>query len=144
MSKAQRFPITASVIARTSIIGALGGAFCGFAPLFVPYAFSGDHSFGSIIGSAEFGALGAAFGAPFGLVVFPLCYLTLVRFVPMGDVLLYAIPATIVGEIVFGSGVWGWSPQVDLVSILYMGGFAGLLITCLILRIAKRPVTAER
>ena len=116
---------TVKAIAKAVIAGAVGGAVAGALIIIIP-----DHGFDPVASVA------AIFGSLFGIVAFPVCYFALARDVPMWLVIVCAVPATIAGEI--GLLLYANSytiPVDDFWFDIFGGGFGGLLLTCVVLRI---------
>ena len=129
------------------LTGCTGGALSGFVitGLPVPQTLESAGSLVDVLkASLDNGEMGALVGAPFGLVVFPILYLTICRDVPLRLVVSWGIPATIVSEIsylylttVFGDPFDGLPGGFFWLEI-YLGGFLGLLIACIALRMFAR------
>ena len=125
---------TLLLVAKTCAIGAIGGAFCGFMIIVVETLLSGGSTIDQLGYVAAVGGIAAIFGAPFGVVAFPICYLTFARAVPFKDVLLYAIPFTVGGELLYAASGYrldllpSWGTWVDL----YAGGLLGLLVASIV------------
>ena len=112
-------------IAKAVIAGAVGGALAGALIIIIP-----AHGYDPVASVA------AIFGSLFGIVAFPVCYFAIVRDVPMWLVIVCAIPATIAGEIGFISYLGNRDvPSGSFLFDLFGGGFGGLLLTCVVLRI---------
>ena len=116
---------TVKAIARAVIVGALGGAISGALIVCIP-----DHSYSPVA------LVAAVFGSLFGIIAFPVCYLTLVRDVPMWLIVVCAVPATVAGEIALLLYTSNFTTPVDYFWFgIFGGGFGGLLLTCVDLRI---------
>ena len=116
---------TVKAIARAVIAGAVGGALSGALITIIS-----EH------GYVPVASVAAIFGSLFGIVAFPVCYFAIVRDVPMWLVIVCAIPATIAGEIGFISYLGNRDvPSGSFLFDFFGGGFGGLLLTCVVLRI---------
>ncbi|HYK52985.1 MAG TPA: hypothetical protein VEV38_05595 [Candidatus Eremiobacteraceae bacterium] len=127
-------------IVTASGVGIIGGAFCGFVIMGL-FALANNPP---VDATNVFGAglIGAVFGAPFGLFAFPACYLSICGDVPTLRVAAYAVPATIIGGVLwmvlissFGAPFENQASSFWL--DIYSGGLLGLLIACIALRIAS-------
>jgi hypothetical protein len=126
--------------AKAALIGLVGGAFCGLAILGLPYLLTGNSIAEDLQGFIQMGSLAAVLGAPFGLLAFPICYMTIARGLPFKDVLLYAVPGTIIGEYAYSFAVGtldlsflSWMSWTQV----YVGGLLGLGVSCFIVRIVN-------
>ena len=98
--------------AKSVIAGALGGALSGALIVVVP-----ERAFDAAA------LVAAIFGSLFGIVAFPLCYMILVRDVPLWLVFVCAIPATVAGEIGFIELVGGSVPINSFFRRFFRGWF---------------------
>jgi len=128
---------TFKAIAKAVIAGAVGGAISGALIIIIP-----EHAYDQVAPVA------AAFGSLFGIVAFPVCYFALVRDVPMWLVFVCAIPSTIAAEIGFIQYVGNYGvPSDSFLVDFFAGGFGGLFLTCVVLRIfysSKRLRASDR
>lgn len=125
------------------LVGLVGGAISGFVitGMPTPQSVEGKSLVEVLNAVVNEGETGASFGAPFGLVVFPICYLTICRRVPLLRIALWGVPATIVSELLYLSLIPPFvNPStgipIDFFWVeIYLGGFVGLLIACILLRL---------